>query len=215
MTRHAGFTLLELLVALSIVALISVMAYGGLRTVLETRQHVEAQANRMQELQTALLIIGRDLGQMVPRGIRDEYGDQQPALHTASLGPQLLEFTRGGWRNPTAIARGELQRVAYGLEQESLQRSSWQVLDRAQDSTPYRGELLSGVRALSLRYMDGEGAWHEQWPPELSTGLTEPGMPRAMEWLLELEDLGEFRRLFVLPGGQGFKAGTVAEEESS
>lgn len=198
MSRAYGFTLLELLVALSIVALVSVMAYGGLRSVLQTRQHVEQQAERMQQLQTALLIIGRDLQQMSPRGIRDEYGDRQPVMRSASMGALLLEFTRAGWNNPAGLPRSQLQRIAYGLEQQALQRYAWQVLDRAQDSVPYQGVLLEGVRSVEWRYLDAAREWQEQWPADESGAVTD-SMPLAVEMRLELDDLGVIRRLFVLP----------------
>lgn len=191
-----GFTLLELLVALAVFALVGLMAYSGLRSVLQSKQLTELRAVRMQQLQNAILLLERDLSQFVPRGIRDGYGDAQPALLSADFGTTLLEFTHAGWRNPTGMARSTLQRVAYGIEEESLLRFAWNVLDRGQDSTPYRVVLLEGVRELRLRYLDEGHEWHDQWPP---AGLEqEPPMPLALEATLVLEDMGEIRRVFPL-----------------
>jgi general secretion pathway protein J len=201
MKQHRGFTLLELLVSLSIVALVSVMAYGGLRSVLQTGQHVEQQAGRMQQLQTALLIIGRDLQQIQTRGIRDEYGDLQPPVRAKSLGPVHLEFTRAGWNNPAGLPRSNLQRIAYAHDQGELRRLAWRVLDRAQDSQPHQAPLLDGVSTLRWRYLDASREWREQWPDDLpgSFPVAASQLPLAIELRLELDDLGEFRRLFVLP----------------
>jgi general secretion pathway protein J len=187
------------LVALSIMALISVMAYGGLHTVLQARQHVELQAKRMQQLQMALLFLGRDFQQLTERAIRDEFGDYQPALHSASHGPITVEFTHNGRRNPASQARSNLQRVAYGLQGDELLRWSWPVLDRAPDSTPEQQVILNEVHRFELRYLDTQLEWHEQWPPlQYQPGQPKP-IPLAIEMLLELQDIGQLRRLFVLP----------------
>jgi len=214
--RREGFTLLELLVALAVFSLVSIMAYSGLRTVLQSKQQTEQRALRIQQLQSAVLMLERDLGQFTPRAIRDEYGDEQPALSSSDYGPIRLEFTHGGWQNPTASTRSNLQRVAYGIEDEQLIRLSWTELDRAQGSEPYRAVLLEKVRELNLRYMDEAREWQTQWPPNgLAPGDPVP-VPRAVEVTLVLEDLGAIRRIFplfapplstVTAGGNGNNAG--------
>jgi general secretion pathway protein J len=196
--QHKGFTLLELLVALAVFSLVSVMAYAGLRTVLQSKQQTEQHAARLQQVQSAILLLERDLGQFVPRPVRDEYGDAEMPLRTADYGAIKLAFTRAGRANPTGLPRSTLQRVAYGIEEEVLQRYSWPVLDRAQDSTPYRAVLLDRVREFNLRYLDDAREWQSQWPPSGGQpGALEP-LPRALEVTLVLEDLGEIRRLFPL-----------------
>jgi general secretion pathway protein J len=208
--RAKGFTLLELLVALAVFAMVSLMAYSGLRTVLQSKQQTEQHAVRIQHLQSAILMLERDISQFVSRGIRDDYGDTQPAMRTADLGTILLEFTHAGWRNPTGMARSTLQRVAYGIEEEVLTRFSWTVLDRAQESTPYKVALLDGVREMRLRYLDEAHEWHDQWPP---AGLAQGGAvptPSALEVSLVLEDMGEIRRLFPLLQTSPFASATVS-----
>lgn len=198
--RTGGFTLLELLVALAVFALVSAMAYSGLHTVLQNKQVTEQRAVRIGHLQSAVLMLERELSQIAfLRGIRDDYGDRQDSLRTAGFGSILLEFTRAGWRNPTRTARSTLQRVAYGIKEESLQRYSWTVLDRPQPSTPHEVVLLEGVRGMQLRYLDQGGKWHEQWPPVGLAQTQSMPLPRALEINLELEDLGEIRRLLPLP----------------
>ena len=83
MRASCGFTLLELLVALSIFAIVAVLAYGGLGTVLDQRILTEESAERLADLQKTYLIVQRDIEQLVPRAIRDEFGDEQ-AAHISS-----------------------------------------------------------------------------------------------------------------------------------
>ena len=193
--RQRGFTLLEIVVALAIFAVLSVMAYGGLDQVLRARDASDRTMERLSELQLAWSLIGRDLEQAAPRGIRDGFGDPQPPMSIG--GDNLIELTRGGWPNPLRRPRGHLQRVAYHLDGEVLQRLSWNVLDRAQDSEPRVSDLLTGVTAVELRFMDQQGVWGSQWPPEGNpdNGQQTP-LPRGMEVIIELQDMGRIGRLY-------------------
>ncbi len=192
-----GFTLLELLVAMAVFSVMSVMAFGGLRSVLDASQAAELRAERLGQLQMAFSVIGRDVEQAIGREIRDEYGDTQPPLRAGALADgSLLELSRAGWRNPAGAARSTLQRVAYRLEEETLYRDQWLVLDRAQDSASAEAQLLTGVTDVRLRFLDGELQWHNQWPPLNRTEV----MPTAMEIVLELGEWGEITRLFRTPG---------------
>lgn len=197
-----GFTLLEMLVAVAVFAVISVMAYAGLDTVLTAKAQTERHAERLSELQMAMLMLERDISQAVPRGIRDSYGDSQPPLLGGGDEQAALEWTRAGWANPVGRVRSELQRVGYRVQDEQLVRDSWMVLDRAQDSEPYRAVLLEGVEALSVRFVDGQRQWQESWPPQslaMQPGMPQgaaPELPLAVEVKLELADFGEIVRLF-------------------
>ncbi len=193
----AGFTLLELLVALAIFALLAAMAYGGLRSVLEARASSDAAAARLARLQSTLLMLERDLSQAVDRGVRDAYGDPQPALVGDDGG---LELTRGGYLNPLGGPRSDLQRVAWRLRDGALERADWKVLDRAQDSTPYTAPLLRNVRALHLRFLDARHRWQPSWPPPADGRTAAAGLPLAVEVTLELKDWGTLVRLLPLPG---------------
>ncbi|MCK9529631.1 MAG: type II secretion system minor pseudopilin GspJ [Gammaproteobacteria bacterium] len=201
--RSRGFTLLELLVALAVFAILAALAYGGLNAILQTRAETERQAARLAELQSALTLLARDLNQAAPRAVRSEYGDVLPALRGGPLAPLPLELTRGGWGNRVGHARSTLQRVGYAVEDEVLVRHSWRVLDRAQDSTAYPLKVLTGVRRFQVRFMDEGRQWLDDWPPGvLPTQNAQAVQPRllAVEVQIELEDLGEIRRLLPVPG---------------
>lgn len=200
--KLAGFTLLELLVALSIFGLLAAMAYNGLNTVMNARQVTEQHASRLTQLQMTFLWLGRDVEQAVDRAIRDEYGEEQPAMMAVEFGRYQLELTRGGWRNPAGRARSNLQRVAYGLREGELVRSYWPVLDRAQDSQPLESVLLDGVDKLELRFLDSNRQWHELGPASQlgSAQQANADQPIAVEVTLETEAEGRITRLFRVPG---------------
>ncbi len=197
--RNAGFTLLELLVAMAVFAILAVMAYSGLNAVLENRKALQEQSERMRELQTAFLLIGRDFTQAAPRWVRDELGGNLEPLKGGEGFIPLVEFTHTGKRNPTGVRRSHLERVAYQLDGDEFSRWRWQVLDRAQDSVPKKRLLLGGVRDVKLRFFDSGSRWQGSWPPP-QQNAQEVGLPRAVEITLELEDWGRVTRLFALPG---------------
>lgn len=188
-----GFTLIELVVALAIFALLSVMAYSGLRLVLDARERTAQQAERLATLQLAFTVIGRDLEQAVNRPVRDEFGDRAVAMN--GTGTQI-EFTRAGWRNPAGLRRSELQRVAYILEGATLRRLSWSSLDRVQSSAPFATTLLEGVQEVEIRFLDTQEQWLTFWPaPEAGTPAAS-ALPRAVEISVETEHWGRITRLF-------------------
>lgn len=200
--RLAGFTLIELLLALSLFALVSAMTYGGLRAVLEAREGTARQAVQLRDLQRAFSALQRDFEQAARRGIRDAYGDAQPAFSGSGAGASVLEFTRGGRPNPAGFSRSGLQRVAYVLKDETLVRLSWPVLDRGDDTEPYERELVGEVQELELRFLDAKGEWQVAWPPDPALNDTgeavdpELRRPRAVEITLVVDGLGEVPRLF-------------------
>lgn len=196
-----GFTLLELLVALAIFALLAAMAYGGLNNVLQVSHGTEQHAARLAQLQKTFLWLGRDLEQASDRSIRDEYGDSQLALQGGEFGRYQLELTRAGWRNPAQRSRSHLQRVAYGVRDGQLIRAYWNVLDRAQDSQPLESVLLEDVSKLEYRFLDASQQWQSVWPAISLDGQLTQGPPLAVEVSLETEAEGRIRRLFRIPGG--------------
>ena len=196
MTRRRGFTLIELMVALAIFAVVSVVSFSGIMLMIDNRDRVTAHAERLADIQTALTLLQRDLQQAAARPIRDLLGDPRAAMLAEDLAD--LEFTRAGHSNPLGIRRSELQRVAYRVEDGELQRLSWGVLDQ-QPEPPRRDRvLLERIETIELRFMDDDTQWLEIWPPagtETATAI----LPRAVEITLTLEDLDTITRVVALP----------------
>lgn len=199
--REKGFTLLEMLVALTVFALVSAMVYGGQVTVLKAKEGTERQAEHLKRLQRAMMLFEQDIAQYLLRSVRDEYGDSQPPMVSADYGEIRLKLTRGGWQNPLGLPRSTLQRVAYGLVDEKLYRYSWQVLDRVPYSEPYKQQLLGQVRNFKLRFLDQKKKWQTHWPPRDDNNKPIVVMPLAVELTLELEGWGSYRRLVPTAGG--------------
>lgn len=207
-----GFTLIEVLIALSITTFVATIAYTSLSTALSGVESTRDVSERSYEVNRALMVLNRDLRQLVDRPVRDEFGELESALMGGDLARFPLAFTRAGWHNPGALQRSQLQRVAYRVEDETLWRDSWPVLDRAGDTEPYSVRLLDGVEFMELAFLqslerlnlgpddesiDTEG-WDDNWV-RLPGVASDQGLPVALELKLELTDWGELRRLYALP----------------
>ena len=196
--RAMGFTLLELLIAISVFSILSTITYSGLKTVLDTEQQTSSHIDRLAKIQIGLNIAQRDIEQSTIRQIRDEFGDTQPAMRSGDLTGILLEFTHGGYSNPMGYKRSALQRTAYQLEDSNLLRITWPSLDRAQETSPRKIVLLEQVKSAEINYYDQQMKPHEEWPtnPDVNTQNSQYPLPRAVEFILELEKVGRIRRLF-------------------
>ena len=201
--KQSGFTLLELLVAMSIFAIMSVMIFGGLSEVINVRSATDKYTSRLTALQIAFMHFSRDARQLSNRSVRGEYGDKLSALQSSDIGQYKIELTSAGYPNPAQLNRSELQRVAYGVEDNKLYRYRWNVLDRAEDSKPNKTIMLNDVINMSVRFLDnGSGSdndsWVTAWPPQID-GIVSNELPKVIEVTYELEDWGRFTRLFLLP----------------
>lgn len=199
-----GFTLLELLIAIAIFALLSLGTYRMLESVLHSDEATRSQEQNLRELARAFWALERDLSQVIARPVRDAYGDQRGAFlgeQRTLDGSAAIELTRSGWRNPTGQSRSQLQRVRWRLAGETLERVYWVPLDQAVDSQPRVQKVLEGVTAMELRYLDKENQWQTLWPPEQSGGSEQERsrLPQAVEIKLQHRRYGELTRLLRLP----------------
>ncbi len=192
--RSSGFTLIEVLVAMAIFGVMSMLAYMTLGQTLANAEMLTERIDRLQAVQRTVRFLSDDLLQAAPRPVRLELGDSMgSAVLTSLSGEFALELTHGGWGNPAGLPRGTLQRSAYRLEDDELVRYHWNVLDRTFANEPVANILLDDVESLLFRYLDTDGEWSDVWPP-----LAQPGIrsrPRAVEIVLTLADEGEISRL--------------------
>jgi general secretion pathway protein J len=201
--RNAGFTLLEILVAVAIFAVVSIMALGGYNQLITQSERIEANNARTRAVQVAIQRMVQDFAEIEPRPVREPLGDApQPVLLADERGDTLAEFTRAGWSNPAGVPRPTLQRVAYRFDDKKLRRDYWLALDRTLQAPPTSVVLLDQVKDVKLRFLTPDRVYQDQWPPQGGGGTSNSpySRPIAIEVTLELEDLGKLVRLVELPG---------------
>ena len=199
----AGFTLIEVLLAMGITTFVALLAYSGLSASITAAESQQLQAQQIVDIQLPLTVLERDIRDAVARPIRDEYDDRVEALVGGAFNDYLLVLTRRGWDNPRELSRGELQRVRYQLLDDVLWRESWSVLDRvSEEAGRQRTRLLQGVRAIEITFLDSAssgasrsplgGEWLDEWdiPQRL---------PAAIKIQFDVEGFGEVARVISIP----------------
>ncbi len=202
-STQAGFTLIEILIAMSISAVIAVMSYQAIAQVTAVKLQTEQQNSSFTALQRTLWWMEQDFSQMVPRSIQDELGSQLPAYLVMSNEVELTRIAIA----PSPHGISGLVRVGYRVENSVLYRIIWPVLDRAPDTEPRKIAVLEGVTEFSVRQLNiateseliphhaqGQAEWHENWPKNPDNLKELPGL---VEITFKLEGFGKVRRLIL------------------
>lgn len=194
---QSAFTLIEVLVALAVFGIMSMLAYSALGSTLENADYLGSRMDRLQSVQRTVRYLSTDLLQAAPRPVRSQLGNgYEPAMRSVLSAEFAIELTHGGWGNPAGLPRGTLQRVAYRIEDQQLLRYHWGVLDRTYANDPVVTVMLEDIESLFFRFYSATGEPSEVWPPESQQG--DAGvrtLPRAIEIVLTLPDQGEITRL--------------------
>lgn len=204
MQAQRGFTLIELVVAMALMALTSLGAYQFLSSTTQTAERLGAQQTQLLALQRMQATISRDLGQWVNRPIRDTLGDPLPALLLTPEG--ALEFTRRGLSNPLDRQRSDLIRVRYELVEGRLVRQVWSSLDRLPGEQPQSSIISPPGLTIRWRVLDSVGGRVvDVWPPVSVAGTARvganlnAGTPVAVNFDFTLAPWGSLRRVYVMP----------------
>lgn len=199
----AGFTLVELLVALVIFAIMAVMSYRALNTVFETREHLDAESARIRDVSLLFARLDDDFATLLDRRPRTADNLLDDALRLTALAPgasdATLAFTRAGFAG-SAGAAATPQRVGYRLKDGVLELLLWPALDAAPRSAPEAYPALTGVKDARFRALDRAGNWQNVWRSTTVGGTPNaPGtFPAAMELSVELGNGERFTRVFAL-----------------
>lgn len=198
----AGFTLLEVLIAVAIFVIVGMLAMTGYNELVTQSDRVEVNAARTRAVQSTIMRMSQDFATLEPRPVREALGDElDAALRAGKNTEQLVEFTHSSWSNPAGVPRSTLQRVGYRLENNKLRREYWGVLDRTMTQEPTSVVLLDRVKSLNLRFMGADRDWKDQWPPLGYSGRdTKLVRPLAVEITIELEDWGKITRIIEVAG---------------
>lgn len=189
-----GFTLIEILVALFIFTLLSMLMLGGLRTVINAQSGSERNSAQLRKMQMVLLMLSRDIEQIVNRPILDATGQEEAAF----IGTiHSMQFTHAGFANATGSS---LQRTGYKFNHEALQRLTWPVLDQAPESMPHTRTLLTDVTFAEFQYLDSMGSYHNTWPAD---DLTKEVLPRGVKISMKMAYWGELNQLYLIPSSNG------------
>ena len=153
-SRQSGFTLLEILVATVILAVMGMIAYRGIAEARVAVGHAEGHLDRLRQVQRTVQIVVTDFRTLSRRPVREPIGDGlRPTLLRDPNAMALVELSRAGWPNGAGTPRGTAQRVIYRLEEGKLIREHWNVMDATLATPPMKRELIDRVERVDVRYM--------------------------------------------------------------
>ncbi|MBK5911645.1 type II secretion system protein GspJ [Rhodothalassium salexigens] len=197
----AGFTLVEMLVALALFSLVAAAGAGVLGQTLVARDAIADKDRLLRHFQVARALLKDDLGQIAPMAVRGALGGVEAVGFRGGIGPDadapILAFVRRGVANPNArAARGSLGFVTYTVRDGDLVRTTRARVHAAPDTPALDRVLLSGVEDVALSFRNDRG-WVGQWR---TVGTDPARLPRAVALEMTVAGLGRVRQVFPTPG---------------
>jgi len=152
--REGGFTLVEMLVALLIFALLAGAGVGLLRTSVDLQGAVARKLERSSATARLHSLFVGDVAQAIARPLVGVGDARKASFEGSSNG---MSFVRGGWSNFDARPRSSLQRVTWSVASGGLTRAASAELEGA--VTAEAAVLEEDVIAAALRYRRADGSW--------------------------------------------------------
>jgi general secretion pathway protein J len=162
-TLQKGMTLLELLVAMTLMVIISAIAYASLNGLIDAKIHTDEVANKLrQELLTSQQLT-KDFNAMIKRKTKDAFGETKASI----IGNySSIEFTRNGHGNPLNQMYSDLQRVQWFIQDKQLIRGSQNFIDEGSFSDWQYRSYLDDIDELNISYINRLGVESRRWPVE-------------------------------------------------
>jgi general secretion pathway protein J len=181
--RPRGFTLIEALLALGILAIVSVLAYQAMAALSGGELKLAGETERWTTLDAFFTRMEADLRAAVPRDVRHRAA-QEPAFAATvdADGNARLVFSRAGseFDNDPGMAG---QRMGYEQAGNAVSIAYWPALDNVAAAEPAKYTLLGNVTQFRVGYWTRDGRWIAQWPVR-----GEPAVPRALRITLAFTD---------------------------
>lgn len=204
-----GITLIELLVAMAILAWITVVAQVVIQTAGRSGDISERRSQALKDIDRVWILLETDLRNAVGINHQVPFGEPLPAMRVSQTEEYILSVLRAGQANPLLLPRSEVLRVAYRLEENVLWRDSWIDPFNPVEEFARPQQLLEGVASFEVLVLPSaplgrsisEGPWLDDWP---ANGQNAGALPLAVEVTLSLSNRGEdskLRRLITLVPG--------------
>lgn len=194
---YLGFTLIEVLVALAVLAMVTLASHQILSTAINANQNSKEKVAEIGAMNTVFRMMQQDFTQLALRNTRNESGD---SLELFLMADRFLfdsqyhgvAGVRDGWSNPVnLLPRSELQLFSYVVEEDNLVRKYRIYVDSLDGTEPKSQVLLEGIKDFTISFRGENDKWEENW--------TNPSLPKAIKVEIALADEMIVSRILLLP----------------
>jgi general secretion pathway protein J len=188
----AGFTLLEVLLALAIVGALLAIAFGGLRVALAAWTRGEDRAEAYQHARGLAQVVGRSVGAAYPyRGALGEAPERRMLFQGTET---RLEMVTQAAPFPADVPAA-FTAMVIALEDDAEHGRGLVVRQRVlPNRDPFSQAVVvlrdPSIQGLELRYLGTEGVWVDRWD-----GESDHQLPLAIRLSLLTTDHGVLRPL--------------------
>jgi general secretion pathway protein J len=203
--RTAGFTLIEILVALVIFAIMAMLSYRALAAVLDSREQLNAETQKWRDCALFFARVEQDLQGLLNRPVRSADDIIAPpfAVNPDVTAEAMLALTRSGFAQADGLLAAP-QRVGYRLRDGSVELLLWPHPDMAPRTAPQVFPVLSHVADFTVRALDARGNWQMRWPA-VSNSASSAAIeysPSLVELSITLSSGETLTRLFAMRAAQ-------------
>lgn len=204
-SKMKGFTLIEVMIAILIMAMIAVMTSQSFSVAISSSEATQEAIDRMAKVDRVWVLFETDLRNAIPTMPRVSGSKPIPPVFVEPSDDYRLTILRAGYANPLKLPRTEMVRVGYRFEDSVLWRDTW-VNIAANDEREARPQIvIEGLEDIFIKALPDNqrssvaaGPWLERWP---QNGQPPNKLPAAIEITLVTEDFGEIKRVYsLLPG---------------
>ncbi|KPV96870.1 MULTISPECIES: type II secretion system minor pseudopilin GspJ [unclassified Pseudoalteromonas] len=194
---YLGFTLIEVLVALAVLAMVTLASHQILSTAINANQNSKEKVAEIGAMNTVFRMMQQDFTQLALRNTRNESGD---SLEQFLIADRFLfdsqyhgvAGVRDGWSNPVnLLPRSELQLFSYVVEEDNLVRKYRIYVDSLDGTEPKSQVLLEDIKDFTISFRGENDKWEENW--------TNPSLPKAIKVEIALADEMIVSRILLLP----------------
>lgn len=193
MKKSLGFTLIEILIALTIFSIMATITSSVLYAVFQSRDKTISHAVKLSEVQMAFVLIERDLTQIVNHPIKTALTKESAVLGEENI----IHFTRGGIVNPlNSKKESTFNRVIYLLENGIFLRKNQMAVNTNQTISHYEKILLTDITELRFNYIDANNQVLSHWYNKK--------LPKAIRITIKTKQWGKLSQIYSLPQSRSY-----------
>ncbi len=196
-----GFSLIEVIIAVSIFALLGVMGVSMLSSFSGAQTQIIAAEGFLASIQQFRATLNADLQNAVKRPVRDLYGSNSKAVfkgNPSNKSEVLMSFVRANHMG--ALISDEapaIQRVEYIFKEHALLRRAYLLPDATTETPVIEKIVFENVKSVQTRFHVGD-RWIADWGT-LSEGAAR--FPFLVEISVDVEGRGKLTNVFSVGGG--------------